>query len=249
MGNTLLGGGTPEAPSPEQEARMERLPGEVDGLLRGISDEELKQALARRLGTTDVYETCMYHHELAPRGKNTTSDKIEELEAEGWVDTPAKFNTQEEDLKDGQRDEGLHELPGQGGHEAQGSDPDPEGTSLHDLSEDGRGREVGRGSEDAGQGSRLRSEPDKEELGVLSDDEIDEKAKAERKENVYAAFAALIEEADDAKFDKNGQPHLDPLNDLLGFAEDDPIKVKTIERNRRWEVYRENLKKEANKAD
>jgi hypothetical protein len=239
MGNTLLGGGTPEAPAEDQEAGMERMPSEVDTQLRGFSDEELEQALARRRGTAKVYETWMYHAEIAPEGKLTTSDKIEQLEADGWVDTPAKFNQPKEEVKDGERDERLHELSGQGGQEADGPDPDPEGTDLRDVSEEGLSEAAGQG------GGVLR--PDDE--GKQEVDEADDEDMEKRKENIYAAFAALIEEGDDDKFDANGQPHLDRVNDLLGFPVGDPRRVKATERNRRWEVYRENLKKEVNKAD
>lgn len=249
MGNTLLGGGTPYVSPEGQEVRMERLPDEVDVLLRGLSDEDLEQALARRRGTTDVYQTVMYHAELAPRGKDTTSDKIEALEAEGWVDNPAKFNKPKEEKEDAQRDERIHEQGREGGPEADGPDADPEGTALHDQGKDGWWGKIRRGGKDAGQGSGLLQHDDQSEQGQIDEDAADEAAKKKRKEDVYAAFAVLIEEADDDKFDANGQPRIDPLNDVLEFPEDDPQRVKTTERNRLWEVYRENLKKEVNKAD
>lgn len=241
MPNTLLGGGTPPAPSGDQEARMERLPNEVDALLVGISDEELEQALARRRGTSDVYQTCMYHHELAPRGKDTTSDKIEELEAQGWVDTPAKFNKPKEESDHAERDGQLHEQGREGGSEADGANPDPEGPVVHDQGKDGLSEAAGIGSGELSTDGPGEQEAEHE---VLDDDEADKKAKAERKDNVYAAFAVLIKEADDAKFDANGQPKVEPLNDVLGFSMDDPQRVKTIERNRLWEVYRQRLKED-----
>lgn len=214
----------------------ERLPHEVDELLNGFTTEELEQVIARRNGKVAVQSMFFFHAELAPEGKIITSDQVEALEAEGWVDTPAKFNIKKEDSPDAE-DEQVHERAGEHGSETQGPDADTEGSELHDQGEEGVG-------EDAGQGSGVL------EVGEgLSDDEIEEQARLERKGNIRAAFSALVEEGDHDKFDKNGQPMIGPLNDLLGYTEDDPDRVKTIERNRAWEVYRENLKKEAKKAD
>jgi hypothetical protein len=36
-------------------------------------------------------DTYMYHHKLAPQGKIFRASEVQELQRQGWVDSPAKF--------------------------------------------------------------------------------------------------------------------------------------------------------------